>query len=126
MTYHCHSNDTGRCHWKTSGISQTRQCNELIKEELSMISSHLTLPPPALCMELPLAPRARMMNGGSTTRSISWVTLELRGAECFFIERCVHTPAPDLGSSDLLQGQCFDHLPSVPYAGSRNQLFTLN
>lgn len=91
-----------------------------------MISSHLIFPPPPRAAELPLAPRARMMNGGSTTRSISWVSLELRGAECFFIERCIHTPAPDLGSGDLLQGQCFDHLPSVPYLGSRNQLFTVN
>lgn len=113
-------------HQKSSDTSQSRQSNELIKEELSMISPHLLFPPPPCTVELPLAPRARMMNGGSTRRSISWVSLELRGAECFFIERCIHTPAPDLGSSDLLQGQCFDHLPSVPYTGSRNQLFTVN
>lgn len=113
-------------HQKSSDTSQSRQSNEFIKEELSMISSHLVFPPPPCAVELPLAPRARMMNGGSTPRSMSWVSLELRGAECFFIERCFHTPAPDLGSCDLLQGQCFDHLPSVPYTGSRNQLFTVN
>lgn len=54
---------------------ESRKSNELIKGELSMISFYLACLPSlahqSLQVQLPPAPCAKMINGGTTTRSIS-------------------------------------------------------
>lgn len=66
--------------WQNSHIRQSRKSNELIKGKLSMISLCLACLPSLLHWSVPcsclLPPCAKMINGGTAMRSISWGRLE--------------------------------------------------